>query len=393
MTDEQRGIWSRLPDPEADPRTLRIPGPTPVPPGVIAAMQWPMIPHRGSAFKAFYRELLRLARLAHRTDGDVFTWPASGSAGWEVAVVNLLSPGDPVLATVNGDFGARFAKVAAAFGLDVRRLEVPWGRAIAPALLREALAVSPEVKAVLLVHNETSTGLTNPLPELAAIVRDHGALAIVDSVSGVGGLPLEMDAWGIDFVLSGSQKAWMCPPGLLIAAVGPRAWAAVERSTFPKAYWDLRANRTAAAEGMTPTTPALSLLYGYFAALEQIVAEGIENVWARHARLGDLVRAGTRALGLDLYSDPAYASNTVTAIRMPVGVLARDLVKQARDEHGIEIGAGQGAETDAMIRIGHMGWVEEPELRRTLDALGDVLTKLGLMPAGPIGARGTVAVG
>ncbi|HUG60765.1 MAG TPA: alanine--glyoxylate aminotransferase family protein, partial [Methylomirabilota bacterium] len=347
----------------------------------MAAMQRPMIPHRGAGFKALYRELLRLARLAHRTDGDVFTWPASGSAGWEVAVVNLLSPGDPVLAAVNGDFGARFARVAVAFGLDVRRLEAPWGRAITPEMLREALTANPAVKAVFLVHNETSTGLTNPLPELAAIVRDHGALVVVDSVSGVGGLPLEMDAWGIDFVLSGSQKAWMCPPGLLIAAVGPRAWSAVERSTFPKAYWDLRANRKAAAEGMTPTTPALSLLYAYFAALEQIMAEGIERVWARHARLGDLVRAGTRAIGLDLYADREYASNTVTAIRMPASLTARDLVEAVRREHGVELGAGQGAETDAMIRIGHMGWVEEPELRRTLDGLSEVLDGRGWMTA------------
>jgi aspartate aminotransferase-like enzyme len=282
-----------------------------------------MIPHRGPGFKAFYQEVLRLARQAHRTDGDVFTWAASGSAGWEVAVVNLLSPGDPVFAAVNGDFGARFARVAAAFGLDVRRLDVPWGQAITPHLLGQALAANPDVKAVLLVHNETSTGLTNPLPALARLVRDHGALVVVDSVSGVGGLPLEMDAWGLDLVLSGSQKAWMCPPGLLIVAVGPRAWDAVERSTFPKAYWDLKANRKAAAEGMTPTTPAISLLYAFHAALEQILGEGLENVWARHVRLGDFTRAGARALGLDLFPDPAYASNTVTAIRMPEGIAAR----------------------------------------------------------------------
>jgi aspartate aminotransferase-like enzyme len=382
---------SLLPGPDADPRTLRIPGPTPVPPAVMAAMQRPMIPHRGPTFKAFYPELLRLARLAHRTDGDVFTWPASGSAGWEVAVVNLLSPGDPVLVAVNGDFGDRFAKVALAFGLDLRRLDVAWGQAVTPALLREALGANPDVKAVLLVHNETSTGLTNPLPELVRVVHDHGALVVVDSVSGVGGLPFEMDAWGIDFVLSGSQKAWMCPPGLLICAVGPRAWAAVERSTFPKVFWDLRAARKSAAEGMTPSTPALPLLYAYHAALEQIVAEGIENVWERHRRLGDFTRRGARSLGLELFPDPAYASNTVTAIRTPDGIPARELVKTARRDHGLELGAGQGPETDTMIRIGHMGWVEEPDLRRALDVLGDVLAARGWIARG--GAAETVLTG
>ena len=392
MSDETQGSPSLLPDPAVDPRALRIPGPTPVPPAVMAAMQRPMIPHRGPWFRAFYPEVLRLARQVHRTDGDVLTWPASGSAGWEVAVVNLLSPGDPVLLAVNGDFGARFAKVADAFGLDVRRLEVPWGKAVTPALLREALATHPEVKAVCLVHNETSTGLTNPLSELAAVIRDHGALVVVDSVSGVGGLPLEMDGWGIDLVLSGSQKAWMCPPGLLIVAVGPRAWRAVERSTFPKAYWDLRAARKAAAEGMTPTTPALSLLYAFHQALAQIVAEGVKDVWARHARLGDLTRAGATSLGLDLYPDPAYASNTVTAVRLPDGIPAREVVEAARRDYRVELGAGQGAETDAMVRIGHMGWVEEPELRTALGALGEVLAARGWGPATVATGRAAIGV-
>jgi aspartate aminotransferase-like enzyme len=390
MTD--RTDRPALPAPDDDPRTLRIPGPTPVPPDVIEAMRRPMIPHRGPTFKACYAEVLRLARLAHRTDGDVFTWPASGSAGWEVAVVNLLSPGDPVLMAINGDFGVRFARVATTFGLDVRRLEVPAGQAITPALLRDALAANPEVAAVCLVHNETSTGVTNPLPELAQIVRGHGALAIVDSVSGVGGLPLEMDEWGLDFVLSGSQKAWMCPPGLLICAVGPRAWAAVERSTFPKVFWDLKAVRTSAGEGMTPTTPSLTLLYAFHAALERIFAEGLGAVWERHRRLGDFTRAGARRLGLELLADPRYASNTVTAIRTPAGLAARELVKAAR-RHGMELGAGQAAEADAMIRIGHMGWVEEPELARALEVLGLVLAEEGWQPEAPADVEAGVDAG
>ena len=368
------------------PTRLRIPGPTPVPPAVMSAMEREMIPHRGPAFKALYTDTLRMARLAHRTDGDVLTWPASGSAGWEVAVVNLFSPGDPVLSTVCGDFGERFTKVARTYGLDVRTLEVPWGKAVTPDLLSVALNENPDVKGVFLTHNETSTGVTNPLRELAALVRDHGALVVVDSVSGVGGLPLEMDEWGIDFVLSGSQKAWMCPPGLLICAVGPRGWDAVERSTFPKFYWDLRSNRKLAAEGMTPTTPSLTLVYGFHAALAQILDQGLESVWAQHRGWGEFTRAGVGELGLELFADPPYVSNTVTGISLPPEHPAKALVKSVGDATGIEIGAGQGHYADTMLRIGHMGWCDEESLSLTLDALGAALHDRGFV-APPVPAE------
>jgi aspartate aminotransferase-like enzyme len=343
----------------------------------MSAMEREMIPHRGPAFKALYADTLRMAKLAHRTDGDVLTWAASGSAGWEVAVVNLFSLGDPVLSTVCGDFGERFTKVAKAFGLEVRTLEVDWGKAVTPDLLRDALNQHPDVKGVFLTHNETSTGVTNPLPELAAVVQEHGALVVVDSVSGVGGLPFEMDEWGIDFVLSGSQKAWMCPPGLLICGIGPRAWDAVDRSTFPKFYWDLRSNRKSAADGMTPTTPSLTLVYAFHAALAQILDQGLESVWEQHRRWGDLTRAGVRDLGLDLFADPTYVSNTVTGIALPDGLSAKALVKSVREYAGIEIGAGQGKCADIMLRIGHMGWCDEESLRLTLDALGAALRQSG----------------
>ena len=258
---------------------FRLPGPTPLPPAVLAAMQRPMIPHRGPALKELYRSILARLAEVHRTYGDVLVWPATGSAGWEVAIVNLLSPGDPVLAVVCGDFGDRFARVGEAFGLDVRRLDVPWGSAATPEQVAAALERHPDVHAVFLTHNETSTGVTNPLAATAAVVRDHGALVIVDAVSSAGGLPLLVDEWGLDFVLSGSQKAWMCPPGLLIAAVGERAWAASETARFPRFFWDLRAARDYARQGMTPTTPPLSLLYALDAALTMILDEGVENVW------------------------------------------------------------------------------------------------------------------
>ena len=356
---------------------FRLPGPTPLPPAVLEAMQREMIPHRGGAFKELFGEILRLAREVHRTDGDVLIWPASGSAGWEVAVVNLFSPGDAVLATVCGDFGDRFARVAAKFGLDVRRLDVPWGSAVTPGALSDALDAGPRVKGVFLTHNETSTGVTNPLPELAQIARDHGALTVVDAVSSVGGLPLETDAWGLDFVLSGSQKAWMCPPGLLIVAVGARAWDAHRNARFPRFFWDLSAARESAASGMTPTTPPLSLLYAYQAALRMIDEEGLEAVWERHAAMGELARSGIRDLGLELFADPAYASNTLTAFRPPAGVTVEDVLATLRRDHQVEAQKGQGAIADQIVRIGHMGWVHEPEMRDALTALGASLRSLG----------------
>jgi len=356
---------------------FRLPGPTPLPPAVLAAMQGEMMPHRGPAFKALFRETLAMAREVHRTSGEVFLWPGTGSAGWEIAIVNLLSPGDPVLATVCGDFGERFARVGTAFGLDVRRLDVPWGEAVTPAALRAALAEQPEVQAVFLTHNETSTGVTNPLSDLAAVVRDHGALVIVDAVSSAGALPLETDAWGLDFVLSGSQKAWMCPPGLTIAAVGNRVWNAYARSRFPRFFWDLGAARRSAEQGMTPTTPPLTLIYAYRAALGLLLEEGVEAVWARHRALGELTRGGVRALGLELFADPRFASDTVTAFRPPAGVTARQLLDALRG-YGVEAQGGQGHLADALVRFGHMGWAHEADLRQAVVALGAALDGLGL---------------
>ncbi len=348
---------------------FRLPGPTPLPPAVVEAMKRDMIPHRGPVFRAFYADVLRRARAVHRTEGHVFIWPASGSAGWEVAIVNLLSPGDRVLATVCGDFGDRFAKAGLALGLDVRRLDVPWGEAVTADALGQALATHGPVRAVFLTHNETSTGVTNPLRELTQVAVEHGALTIVDAVSSASALPLEMDAWQVDFVLSGSQKAWMCPPGLLVAGIGGRAWDAYARSTFPRFFWDIGAARASAANGMTPATPPLTLLYAFDAALQLIEEEGLEQVWARHRSLGQLTRTGLTEVGLDLFADPAYASDTVTAFRTPAGISSGELIDAMRRDYGIELQNGQAHLADAIVRVGHMGWAHEPELREVLVSL------------------------
>ena len=355
---------------------FRFPGPTPLPPPVISALGREMIAHRGPVFRALFSETLAMARRAHRTDGDVLVWAATGSAGWEVAIVNFLSPGDEVLVPVNGNFGDRFARVASRLGLVVHRIDVPWGSPVLAAQLAEALDAHPAVKAVLLVHNETSTGVTNPLRELAAVTRDHGALVIVDAVSGAGALPLEVDVWGIDFVFSGSQKAWMCPPGLLIAAIGGRAWDAHQRSAFPRFYWDISDVKTMADEGTTPTTPPLSMIFALHAALTMMTDEGIENVWARHRHLGALTREGVRAAGLRLLAQPGFESDSVTALIPPDGIPASSMLNLLRQDYGVEAQAGQAHLADRLVRVGHMGWVHEPEMRDAIAAIREVTDRL-----------------
>ncbi len=355
---------------------LRIPGPTPLPPQVMEAMQREMMPHRVPAFNEFFSGLLKQVQRIHRTDGDVLILPASGSAGWEAAIVNTLSPGDQVLAFVIGDFGDRFAKVATALRLDVVRIDIKWGGAATVDVVSEALEAYPAARAVLYTHNETSTGVTNPLREIAPLVRAHGALLLVDGVSSVAGIPLEMDEWGVDLVISGSQKAWMCPPGLVILAFGSRVWDAYRQADYPRFFWDFGTLKESAAEGTTPATPPLTLLFALKAACDMLEAEGMDAVYARHHRLGALVRAGIAREGYTLYADPAYASDTVTAAVPPAGLRSTDIAGRMRSDFGIEVALGQAHLKDQIVRLGHMGWVQEPELNRMVDALGTVAKRL-----------------
>ena len=356
---------------------FRLPGPTPLPPAVVSALGRDMIPHRGPEFRALYRETLAMAKAAHRTTGDVLVWAATGSAGWEAAIVNLLSPGDPVLVAVNGDFGERFARVANRLGLDVRRVDSPWGEPILPEQVREGLASNPDARAVLLVHNETSTGVTNPLCEIASEVHNHGALVIVDAVSSAGALPLEVDDWGLDFVLSGSQKAWMCPPGLLIAAIGPRAWRAYETSRYPRFYWDIAEGKKMADEGMTPTTPPLSLIFAFHAALGMLLDEGMTEVWNRHRQVGELTRFGVTQAGLQLLATAGYESDTVTAFWTPQGVSATAMLDVLRRTYNVEAQGGQGALADDIVRIGHMGWVNRKDVEEATAAIAAAARLMG----------------
>lgn len=357
----------------SDGRWLRIPGPTPVPPAVLAAMAQPMIPHRGPEMSALVLAIREKLQPVMRTTGAVMVWPGSGSAGWEAAIQNSCRPGDTVVATVSGDFGRRFAALAERFGLHVHRVDVPWGEAVPPSLLAEAMEHAGDVRAVLVTHNETSTGVVNPLADLARVARDAGALVLVDAVSSAAAMPLEADEWDLDWVISGSQKAWMCPPGLMLASVSGRALSVAATLDTPRAFWDVTRMATGFAQGQPTTTPPIPMLRGLDVALDMMLDEGVGAMWERQRRLGADLRHALEELGLKLYADPACASASLTAVRPPDGTTASELRDAIRRDSGIEVAVGQGVEREAVIRIGHMGWTHGPELDATVESIRRVI--------------------
>jgi aspartate aminotransferase-like enzyme len=344
--------------------------------------------HRGPAAAALIERLTAGLKRAFQTQNEILIFTSSGTGGMEAAIVNTLSPGDKVLAVSIGNFGDRFAAIAKAYGATVTKLDFPAGQAADPQAVAAALRADPHIRAVLVTHNETSTGVTNPLAEIARAVRelDRDApagerLLLVDSVSGLGSLPCPVDAWDLDVVVSGSQKGWMVPPGLAFMSMSPRAWAAHARATMPRYYFDAARARDAQAKGQTPWTPALSLFYALDVALDLLEQEGWEQVYARHARIGAYTRRGVKALGLELLADERVASDTVTAVKVPDGVDAAALRRLLREDYGVVLAGGQGALSGKIVRIGHMGLVSEADIDAALTALGQALTRLGFRPA------------
>lgn len=354
------------------PQNLRIPGPTFVPQTVLAASARPMINHRGPEFAALLAALTRALQDFLRTRGDVLLLTASGSGGMEAAVANTLSSGDKVLLFVNGAFGERFYSICKAYGVDVRRVDVPLGRAVDPDLVREELAKEKGkdgAKAVLLTHNETSTGVLNPLKEIAEVVRESGKLLIVDSVSGAGAVELEVDEWGVDVLVSASQKAWGAPPGLAIVTMSEKAWKAYERSNLPKSYFDLMAYKTALEKGATPATPAVSVVIALQESLRLMAEEGLEAILRRHRDLARATRRGLQAVNLALFADEAHASPAVTAFRPPTRVDARNLIRVLRDDYDTIVAGGQGKLDGQLVRVGHMGFVTMTDMVAFFSAL------------------------
>jgi aspartate aminotransferase-like enzyme len=357
---------------------LRIPGPTALPPSVREAGARQMINHRGPEFAAMLGRILDGMKPFFGTSSDVAMLSCAGSGGLEAAVVNTLSPGDRVLGVSIGSFGDRFAKIAGIYGADVTKLDAEWGYAAAADEIRERLRSMADVKAVLLTHNETSTGVMNPIGALAAAIREERpeALILVDSVSGLGAVPFEMDAWGVDVVVTGSQKAWMAAPGLAMIAASERAWAAMETAKMPRFYLDLRSHRESAALGQTPFTPAIAVVYQVDEGLRLMHAEGKEEVFARHEACAAAARAGLAALGFSLLADDAVASKTVTAVNLPEGHDWKPF-NAAIKSHGVVLAGGQGKLTGKIFRLGHLGSVTVEEILGAIAVLERVTLEQG----------------
>jgi aspartate aminotransferase-like enzyme len=360
---------------------LRVPGPTPLPERVVRAMSRPLVDHRGPEFAELLAGVTEGVRRVFQTEADLLIFTLSGTGGLESVMANLVSPGDRVLAAICGNFGERFADMAAAYGADVLRLEAEWGQPVDPADLRDLLAAHPEVGLVLLTHNETSTGVTNPLPELAAIARSHGALVAVDGVSSISSIPIQTDAWGIDVAVSSSQKGWMSPPGLALLSVGPRAWQRRESARSPRFYLDWGPARDFAAKGATPFTPAVSLFYALQEGLRMIEEEGLEAVYQRHRRIAGAVAAGLEAAGFQLLAAAGFRSATVTAALLPDGLAEADLRRLLRERYGVVVAGGQGRMAGKMIRVGHLGSVSEGDVVQVLWAVEQALERLDVAPS------------
>jgi len=374
-----------IPIPQVEARTaipeqnLRIPGPTPVPREVLRQQTLPMINHRGPEFAAILRRVTLRLQYFFQTTSTVLTYPASGTGGLESGVANLFSPGDHVVAITIGNFGNRFAKIAEAYGLQVTRIEFPWGQAADPVKVEARLKSIAPYKGVLMTHNETSTGVMNDVETLAAVIRRHNpdALIAVDAVSSLSCVPLEMDAWDLDVVITASQKGWMTPPGIMMLGVGPRAWEAYKTATLPRFYFDWELVRKSLEKWQNPTTPAVSTFYALDQALEMMLAEGRAAIFERHERIGQYVRWRARQMGLRLLADHENASNTVTAILTPEGIDTKALLKVLREEDGVVLGGGQGPLEGKIFRVGHLGFFQEVDLVEAMDKVEMRLKTLG----------------
>jgi aspartate aminotransferase-like enzyme len=355
---------------------LMAPGPTPVPSEVLLAMAQPMIHHRTPEYEALFIEVRAGLKALVQTTQDVIPLACSGTGAMEAALVSTLSPGDPVAVVCAGKFGERWIEIARAFGLDVIELRAPFGETVAPSRIAETLRRQPRVQAVLTQHSESSTGVLHDIRAYAAVTHDTDAILIVDAVSSLGIADLEMDAWSIDVVISGSQKGLMLPPGLGFCALSDKAWAKNSTSRLPKYYFDLAAERKTLVKNEAHFTPAVSIVIGLRAVLRMLAAEGLANVFKRHDRLARATRSGVEALGLPLFAR-ATPSPALTAVVAPAGVDSEQIVAAYSKSHNITIAGGQGEMKGKVFRLGHMGYAAEFDTIVALSALEQILAELG----------------
>ncbi len=358
---------------------LMIPGPTPVPDAVLSAIARHPIGHRTVDFSKALREVVDELKLLGESTGDLFVLTSSGTGAMEAAIANTVSPGDAVLSLVQGVFSERWAKITEAYGGKVQRLTVDPGKAIDASAVKDVLKAdtAKKIRAVTITHNETSTGVLNDLEKIAAAVAAHGAVSIVDAVSSFGACPVSIDKWGVDILVTGSQKALMLPPGLAFVFVNSCGWEAQSHCTSPRFYFDFAKYKKSLDADTTPFTPNVSLVAGLKASLDLIRQEGTQAVFARHERLKSILRAGLVELGLTLFVTDANASPTITAVLPPEGLTVDSIRKALKSKYSIVVADGQESLKGKIFRIGHMGNVFERDILMTLAALKAVLTELG----------------
>ncbi len=361
---------------------LRIPGPTPLPGKILQTLSRQMINHRGAEFGQILNEITAKLKQLFQTQNDIFLLTGSGTGGLEAAIVNTLSPGDKVLSVSIGFFGERFAETAQRFGAEVIPLCFEWGKAADADAVRQALHTEPEVKAVLVTHNETATGVTNDLASISSVVKEFDKLLLVDAISSLGSIDLPVDDWHCDVAVTSSQKGWMAPAGLALVSVSQEAWQAHSKAKMPRYYWDFAEAKSYLEKGQTPWTPALPSVFALEVSLEMMLQEGLSNIIARHARVGKAARDGIRSLGLSLFAEESHASNTITAVAASDGLDVKKMLKALREEHGVVLAGGQQRLADKIFRIGHLGWVNEADIEAVISALKVVLPQAGFGSAG-----------
>ena len=353
---------------------LRIPGPVPLPDDVLELAGSQMINHRGPEYADMLERMSANLKTVFMTKNDAYFITSSGTGAMETAIVNTISPGDKILSIIIGVFGERFAEIAEAYGGNVTTLNFDLGQAADLDKVRETLRNMSDVKAVIFTHNESSTGVSNPLEELCQVIHEESdALILVDAVSRADGVPIAVDAWGIDVVATASQKSWISPPGISMVTFSKMAWDAYATSTSPKYYLDVQQYEDYLHIGQPPFTPCLPAMFTLDVALQSMVDEGIENVFARHHETAQYTRDGASALGLELLPDPKFASNTVTAIKLPEDVDGKAFLSNVIKNYNVVLGGGQKSLAGKIFRVGHMGWVEKAHIDEALKAAEETL--------------------
>lgn len=361
-------------------KCLLLPGPVYIPQRVLQAMSQQMMDRRGVEFQSLLEEVTENLKLLFETGSDVLLFPGSGTGGLELAIANTLSPGDHVLALTAGVFSERFATIAETMGMNVHRLSFPLHEGVDPLTVKTFLEkdTGKKIKAVLVTHNETSTGVLNDIKTLGEIVKDHGSLLLVDAVSSLGGTPIKADEWNLDIVISASQKGLFAAPGLAMVSVSPRAWQFIDSATTPCFFFDLRQARQSYFENrMTPYTSAMTTLYGLRESLRIVLEEGVENVYTRHRVMANALREGIRSLGLELFVSDEKASPTVTTLVVPENLDGGTLRKTLREKYHVHIAGGMGTIASSTLRIGHLGYVGRGDILNVLSALELTLQKHG----------------